>query len=582
MPKNSSNQTNEKKQDKITSGRESFLIGDDNQPKASRSIHILCIGICIIFAIWVWLLNPIDRLFDDQLNIVTLQLTEDHPENFARDPIYGGNAGDFYPSAYQSIIRWLTNRFGLIGGHRIAQFPLMVAYLAVMYFVLYALTRSASAALLIALFSALWHDSMGGSYWGMGRMQTVQPRSLVLIWAPLLLIMAWKYRRSWMLMVVFFVLGLLINISPPGALFFAAAVWIATLFEGRITKQKLLYLGSAFAALLIGAAPFIYCHITARTGLAADLSIQDRQLFMQALQFRFSQMSSFPVPLKTVCTVLLRFSVPLLLAAAGWVVRGKKRNALDWWLLIFFLFSAVGYVVLQYLMQKISASMQQTPPIVNIHRGQKNAYLVLYIYGAIFLRYLFLQIGRIDRRTLIAIGAAVIFAMPLITFARQADNPDRQWSSNVSHFSKLMRGEKIETIGWYPMVIPVARWARENTPPDSLFLFAHYNMPLFRIYALRSMVSSSGCGGIALYNGPRRMIYWYKAQKVLMNTKTKRGVEQLAKFAEDTGSDYIILSRNTPSVPGWSPVAYDNYWIVYAPASSPPAKPTRIRDYGLK
>lgn len=551
---------------------------DEQSSPASRHVHIFCIGICVLFAIWVWLLNPIDMLYNDQLNIVTLQLAEDHPQNFANDPIYGGNASDFYPQLYRTIIKGLTEQFGLVGGHRAGQFPLMVGYLVVMYFVLYALTRSAAAAVVVALFSSLWHDCMGGSYWGMDRMQAVQPRSFVLIWVPLLLLLAWKFRRSWWLLLVFAMIGVLLNISPPGALFFAMALWCAMLFESKLTKHRMLLLSGAGVALIIGALPFIWSHITARTGNFAVLSLQEQELFMEALQFRFSRMSSYPVPLSTVSTVMLSFSLPLLLATAGWAVRGQKRNNFDRCMLIFFLITAIGFVVMQYVMQEVSTSLKKAPPIVNIHRGQKYAYLILYIYSAVFVRHLLLRMGRIERRALIAVIAVVLAAMPVIAFAGKGSNAGMRWKTNIGHFHQLMKGEKIETIGWYSAVVPVSQWFRENTPPDSLVLFGRNHMSLFRIYSLRSMVSSAGGGGIAFYNGPKKLIYWFKAQKVLEQINSRDGVAQLVKLAEQTNSDYIIMPRSAPAVTGWYPVAYDRYWIVYALQPNPTGKPVFISE----
>ena len=577
MPKHRPGRT--KKVADMQPSQEDFLLtGNENLPTVSGNMHLLCICICVIFAVWVWQLNPFEWLKDDQLNIVTLELAQEYQENFARDPVFGGNAGDFYPYLYRVSIKKFTDWFGLIGGHRFAQFPLMVGYLVVMYFVLYALTRSAPAALLVTLFSIFWRLSFGGSYWGMDRVHTVQPRSIVLIFTPLLLLMSWKYRRSWWLLVIFGIMGLLINISPPGALFFAIAVWFAMLSQGRLTRERTLLLGGAVVALIIGAAPFIYCHIAARTEATAALSTQERQLFMEALQFRFSRMSSFPIPLRTVCTVLSDFSLPLLLGVAGWAVRGQKRGPFDRWLLTYFLVAAILFVVLQYVMQKASFAMGKAPPIVSIMRGQKNAYLILYVYGAVFLRFLFSHIGKRERRILIVAMTILVFVMPLITFVHKVGNAVRQWENNSAQFRQLMGGRKIEVVGQYGAIVPVAQWVRKNTPTDSLILFGHKDMPIFRIYALRSIVSSHGCGGLAFYNGPEKLIQWYNAQKVLEHLNTKSDVERLVKLAEETGSNYIILPRNIVSVPGWSPMAYDRYWIVYVPSSASPGKPVYIRS----
>ena len=172
----------------------------------------------------------------------------------------------------------------------------------------------------------------------------------------------------------------------------------------------------------------------------------------------------------------------------------------------------------------------------------------------------------------------LVFVMPLITFVHRVGNAARQWGNNSAQFRQLMGGRKIEVVGQYGAIVPVAQWVRKNTPTDSLILFGHKDMPIFRIYALRSIVSSHGCGGLAFYNGPEKLIQWYNAQKVLEHLNTKSDVERLVKLAEETGSNYIILPRNIVSVPGWSPTAYDRYWIVYVPSSASPGEPVYIRS----
>ena len=76
------------------------------------------------------------------------------------------------------------------------------------------------------------------------------------------------------------------------------------------------------------------------------------------------------------------------------------------------------------------------------------------------------------------------------------------------------------------------------------------------------------------------MIQWYQAQKVLERFGTKGDAGELAKLAKDTSSDYIILSRNMPAVPGWKAVAYDRYWVVYGPESASSGGPVQIRSSG--
>lgn len=546
---------------------DSPLSCDESPVPAKGYKHIFCIVICILFAVWLWLLNPANRVNFDQLNIVTFELTKSHPENFSKDPVFGGDSSGFYPSLYGKFIKVFVDKFGFYGGYRVLQFPLMVLYLLVMYWFLYTITGSVSAALLVALFSSIWHDSMGAAYWGMDRIDTVQPRSFVLIWVPLLLLVAWKFRQSWYLTIVFIIIGLLMNVNPPGALFFAVALWFALLFDGKLTKLRFLELLAAGFGLIVGALPFIYAHISARMKGGACLSLYDTQLFMEALRYRFARMSSYPIPLSTVGTVILSFSFPLLLGIAGWAVRGKKRNSFDKCLLVFFLFTAIGFVVLQYLMQKISFAFDKAPPIVNIHRGQKYAYLILFIYSTVFIRFFLMKIGKLERRVILTVAAILLILLPVITFAKLNSNPGSRWQKNTQEFATLMQGKRIDA-DWYSGIVgPVAQWVSQNTPPDSLILFGHYNMPVFRVYAKRSMVGAMADGGVALYNGPEKMIQWYKTMQVLEHINDRYDANVVAELAETTGSDYIVLASNLPAIPGWKTVATGRYWNVYMPSS---------------
>ncbi|MBN1393350.1 MAG: hypothetical protein JW947_11195 [Sedimentisphaerales bacterium] len=545
--------------------KDDFFRLDEQRPSAHWSWHVLAVAVCIIFAIWVWLLNPGDSLSADQINIVTLQMVKEHPDNFSRDLVFSGNAGDFYPYLYRMLIKKATDQFGIAGGHLILQFPLALIYLVVMYFVLYSLTRSVPAALLTALFSCLWRSSMGGSYWGLDRLNAVQPRSFVLVLVPLLLLTGWKYRRSKWSLLVFGTLGLLMNISPPGALFFAVPLWIATLFdEDRLTKKKVQLLLGALAALIIGAGPFIYSHITARTEALAVLSPEEKKLYMEALQFYFSWISAFPEPLRRVASVILDFMPVLLLGAAGWALRGRNRGPFDRWLLMFFLFTMVGFVVIQYIMQEVNAFFKEAPPILDIHRGQRYAYLPLYIYTAVLLRYLFDRLEKYERLILIVLFGVLVTVIPLVDFSEErGDSGEQQWKNNITHFDKLIKGKKIEVIGRNKQLVPVARWARENTPVDSLFIVGRYRE--FRVYALRSIVSVVKDGGIAFYNGPKKMIEWYRIQKNVEQIKESPNIEDIAKLAKGTSADYIVLPQNVRPAAGWRQVYKDSLWTVYAP-----------------
>lgn len=542
--------------------KDDFFGIDEQRSSVRWSLHVLAGVVCVIFAGWVWLLNPIPQIHGDQINIVTMVLSKEHPDNFARDPVYAGRAADFYPPLWRAIIGSLIKKFGIIGGHRVAQFPLSVAYLFVMYGTLYYLTRSVPAALLVTPASLIWRWSLGGAYWGLDRLQSVQPRSFALVLMPMLFVLFWKLRDSWRLLIPFFVTGLLFSLNPPSSLFFAVLSWSSLFLLSLHNRGRILRLLGAGVALVVGALPFIYVNMTARSHSTVELSGQQLQEVANALQYRFSQTAFFPFPASFLARAFMYgFSVPLLLGTIAWCLRKEKRNMFDKWLVCFLLLAFVGTVIAQYIMQQIYIHFTITPFLANCMRGQKFAYLVLYIYIAWLLAELLRRFTLRDRCILLILVAMIVAIMP--PFGNNSRNPWGQWDYNASQMNTLLRGEKIEIAGWHRQVANICAWAQQKTPKDSLFLFVHRSMDPFRIYALRSLVSSLGGGGVAVFNGPRIFTTWAKYQRELEWITARNDVSRLLKLADESRADYIIVPNGFPNVTGWPLEMRDRYWTIY-------------------
>jgi hypothetical protein len=155
----------------------------------------------------------------------------------------------------------------------------------------------------------------------------------------------------------------------------------------------------------------------------------------------------------------------------------------------------------------------------------------------------------------------IVAIMPL--FGNNPNDPWGQWDYNKSQMNDLLQGEKIEIAGWHKRIANVCDWARQKTPKDSLFLFVHRFMDPFRIYALRSMVSSQGVGDIARYNGPKRFLPWANYQQQLEHITVTKDVPRLLKLADQSKADYIIVPNDFPNVTGWVSVMQDHFWTVY-------------------
>lgn len=559
MPKHRPGRT--KKVADMQPSQEDFFEIDVERASVHWSLHVFAGVVCVIFALWVWMLNPLPHIHGDRLNLATLVLMKAHPDNFVSDPFYSSEAVSFYPAVPQWIMGALISKFGVVGGHRAIQFPLCIAYLLVMYGVLYYLTRSAPAALLVALASVIWRDSLGGTYWGLDRMEAVQPRSFTLVLMPVLFILFWKLRKSWWLLIPFFVAGLLFNLNPPSSFYFIVLSWFSLFLVGLYNRDKILYLIGGGVASVLGALPYIY-RITNQMSKDVELTEVQTQEYMKALQFFYTKMSFFPLPASTLAKAfMLGFSLPLLLAIIGWCLRKEKRNMFDNWLTCFFILAFVGTVIAQVIQQLICSHFKIMPFLPNCMRGQKYVYLVLYIYTAWLLAKLFGQVALRERCILITVIAVIVAMMP--PFKNNSRNPWGQWRHNSMQMSTLLRGEKIEIAGWHNSMANICAWARQKTPKDSLFLFAHREGDAFRAYALRSIVSSRRAGDMALFSGPKAMILWAKYYPELEWITSSKDVSRLLKLAERSGADYIIVPNSFPEVTGWTAVMRDHFWTGY-------------------
>jgi hypothetical protein len=533
------------------------------EPAGGKNIHLHILAglVMVIFAGWVWMLNPVPVIHGDQMNIVTMIETKQHPENFAKDTIWAGKAADSYPPLIRGIISFFISNWGIIGGHRVAQFPLSIAFLFIIYGSLYYLTRSVWASLITACCAIIWRWSMAETYYGLDRLQAVQPRSFVLVFIPLVFILVWKYRNSFLLVIPFFITGILFNLNPPESLDFAVLCWLALLYFALKNRGKLLILLFAGVAFIAGALPFVIQTIYVNHLVSPPFSPEQAQQYYQALQYRFSQIGFLPVPASKLVQPFYCFAPFIFIAALGWCIRKEKRNAFDKFLIVFAVLSFVGTVIGQAVLQQVYLSMKTYPFLDNFMRGQKFAYLVLYIYTAYLLADILRSAGLSAKALLITVCAVIVVLLPL--FVNNSDDPFGQWEYNSAQLNQLLNGNKIEIAGWHQYVEGVSNWAKTNTPAESLFLFANNFMSPFRIYAQRSMVTTRDGGDFARFNKPDGFLRWSDYQAKLEKITAEGDLNGLLALAAESKADYIVVPPNWPDLKGRSLVYHDDYWKVF-------------------
>lgn len=549
------------KRDTISDG---FFEIDDGRLCAGWGLHVLAGAICIFFAMWVWMLNPIAEIHGDQINIVTMVLSKKNPANFTRDIIFGGRMADNYPVLVRWIIGFFIEKFGVIGGHRVIQFPLSVTYLLVMYGVLYYLTRSVPAAVLTAMGSVMWRWSMGETYWGLDRVQAVQPRSFAIIFFPVLLILLWKFRDSWKLLIPFFGIGLTFNINPPSSLSFAVLSWWSLFLVSLRDRNRILRLIAGAVVFVVGSAPYLFVNLAIRKSCAINLTGRALREHIETVNYWAGQSWQLYLPAKFFAKAFMAgFSVLILLAVIAWCLRKKKRNLFDNWLVCFFALAFVGTIMMYYVIRQLYIWFNIPMDLFDLLRGNKFAYMILYIYVALLLAWLLRRFVLRDRCVLIAVVALIVVMMP--AFWTNSKDPWGQWGHNSRQAEVLLGGKKIEVAGWHERLSDVSTWARQNTPEDSLFLFADHFADPFRIYALRSVIVCSRLyGGGAMLNGAGSYARWTKYQQALREIIARGDIRGLLELAAESRADYIIVANGRfARIAQWPIAMRDRFWTVY-------------------
>jgi hypothetical protein len=330
----------------------------------------------------------------------------------------------------------------------------------------------------------------------------------------------------------------------------------------QLLRQRILRLIAAGGVFILGALPYIYTNITAESASKAQLAPDLMQRYWEALQYRYAQIGFLPIPSHLLAkSLMFGFAVPLLLAAISWCIRAERRNSFDRWLLWFFLVAFIGTVAAQFLLQKIYTALRAYPFLDNLMRGQRYAYLVLYIYIAYLLADVLSRLTLRDKCVLITVAALVVAVMPPLD--NNSRSPFGQWRYNAQQAEKLLQGQKIESAGWHNSLAELCTYARQKTPVDSLFLVAHRFMSPFRIYALRSMVSSQTDGCFSRHNGPQGLINWVNRQRWLEQITAGMDTTLLLKLAEQSQADYIVVPADFPELTVWQLVMQDHFWRLY-------------------
>ncbi len=505
---------------------------------------------------------------DQHLNLL-LVLKADDPSLFSKDLVFSGTKlTDDYIPLYIGFLRLAYHLSGdLSAGYKVMVFPLTLLYLFGAYFVFLRFSRVAWVAMTLAAFSSLpLGIVLADEFFGLGPLKLTVARTILTAVLPWLFLAscAWS-DKPWRLLGLFLCIGLLANLHPVSAMDIAAILGVVYLLERRGDPRRWLVLLGMAAAALGGAAPIVWKQLhhaardaamAAQFGGGAAAQVASEQLGF--IRFPPPSLSAFPVG------VAVGLSLGVMVISVAPVLHGWQREGGPGGLFLR-LGAALSAAYLLFPEVKLLSAL----PIVLFvlpHRNSDGreeriaAYFSLAIFWITMGELFVFQFGPpAIHRSLLAVIAtrgarfAVFAVFLLIALAVRVVDWSRVhgvlrvacvlllvfaafWQVRHTFRTYLRPREAAAAAD----LAAVAKWARNATRPEDLFLF---DSAVFRVMARRPLVFATKDGAAAAIDRPDRASEWLERQAAV--GAAAGNPEALREVGARYDAQYVVVPAAT-------------------------------------
>ncbi len=529
-----------------------------------RSRHLPAVAVFVAgAAVLAILATADDRLSDRQVVLSSAALKAAGTAQFGADPLFAQTVTP--PSPSPALSGAMAAVLAVTGAEPVTIFrvlvaPLVLIYLVGMYVLVYRQCLSWSVAMFIAILSVAVVPAMGGAFWGLGTLASMDPSGVCLAITPLVVLAFQdsieRKARLWRLPAVFLLIGLAGNFDLSWAVNLAIVLAACCVVCWRFGARGWLLAGAGLVAAAIGAMPGAACLLAARSaeGMTAEATAACSQmlragesalLYPQALR-------SLPgwVPWAGPAAVF----VAVALSQLG---RFRASNLRLW--LVFAAASAVVASAFQAASQLAGAVMGDLPPVTGFVRASGLLMLPLYVLAGQALTSLF----RLARGHYGLLRTACALAAAAWLIPSDSLRVPRHWCYQAagslmdadSRPRRLLRLR--EAADRQRELAAIARWARSETASDAVFIT---DSSQFRMLSQRSIVAGEGDGVYICISRPAMAATWQRRlaaqERVLHPAGGQADPAAITAFVGELAAD--------------QPFAAAGAWYVLMPASAAP------------
>lgn len=429
--------------------------------------------------------------------------------------LFGGNL-----FVTNTVLFWVTHVFFIVGYYCIGLAVLKSSGRAMFFSALYVLPAPAI------------HTWTGMGY------GSVIPHALGITLLPWCIVgyLRWSSRgcKPWHLCLLFFLIGLAVNIYPQHPIYASLIIGLTILLRREARFSHLLLAALAFG---VAAAPTMVGSALRTWHRSLSLLPAERAIVDILFDRYYSFLINPLVFLRGVARLRLWFYVLL-----GGLIYAYKRSALgladpDKQAIILTLCSAVVVIT-----GGIASMVYH--PLVSLLFTRASALLYLGPYLACAWLAAHLAERRSLVTTVLAIGLVGLFAV------------NGLWHTPLSNYVRDSRSPQSR-----PDYYALSAWAAQNTPPDSLFMVpmrpsdSYY---AFRVYSGRGVTMQWGTGDMVMSNPKGAIMYYWPRYLDIFPLYTEGGsTADFVRVAHKYDVDYIVTDPATPRPPDL-PVAYRN------------------------
>ncbi|MCX7681274.1 MAG: hypothetical protein N2508_04805 [Anaerolineae bacterium] len=445
--------------------------------------------------------------------------------------------------------------------------------------------------------------------WGMGY-GAVIPKYVGLTFIPWFMLgyLCWR-RQPWRLVLLFFLLGLSVNIYPLLPLYLALILAAVTLLQPRPPLAPSLLMGAVF---VIAALPSVIASALGAFEKMNALSPYERSIREALLVRHYSHallnvrnlaavlvspiwfpltiagVQLFLKPLTDLAEKDKQFVIRFAMSTIGWGVLWLAAQLIG--RLRFLLAHTVVFFVWMgwFTLWAFRMRLFERPGVKENETGKQLALFAIwttalslagFLVGAVcrpLLTFLFyrasaflyipaylgcirLAIHLMEQRTapssLLGLGLALVIVL--------------NSGIGTTLYSAIRRVQFAQTSEPY---YALAEWAAENTPADSLFMMPYGarrdTFFAFRVYSARGVLLNWATGEVVISNPDQAVRFWQISQDIEPLYRQEVSTADFVRVAHKYDVDYIVTDRSTPRPPDL-PVAYRNetYTVFIVPLS---------------